>query len=596
MTTERWWEAASILERWNGVFQGGGAKGVAYVGALRAVAEHRCWFQAVAGSSAGAITACLIAAGLSPAELEARSAEGLASLRKARWWHHVDAIMGADRPLYETSALRDWLEGLLRGQVARLRGPRVDIETDVTFAELFDATGIDLFVVVLDADGGTPVVLNHTNAPETQVSWAVVASSAIPGALPKQALVMGGDGEHWRQSRIFDGGAWANYPRFIFADASFRAFRHLDAVPDTVRTVGFVLKAASEDPALLLDRPGQFVGETEVKSRLPKREMPGGKLQRFCAALGLGLAFAAMLGVLFAGHPLYSWEGAAWQAAVALPLLIIGRKSILPVLIDFLGFLAGGRMVRVILLGAIALCFGLSLWALHELRDLFGLRPAGDDPLAGLWTPVTFFLMLALPAAIAIVAGLLLVTFRFQTFLLFDATSVLGASLGAAVKVPVWAGAGPGDHVIVVPVSPAVRTTDFELPPEQRSAVISNAYEAATVRVAQILAVEPAESSSPELPAPAPARLPGPADFSPPPGPGGGLIAAGYFSLMASIFVGAFTYLLWENLRVGVGDQVTFNIALIVAACLVVGGSILVWLGRRRSRAPREHPTGSPIS
>lgn len=45
---------------------------------------------------------------------------------------------------------------------------------------------------------------------------------------------------------MFDGGAWANYPRFVFADASFRAFHQLDAVPDTVRTVGFcaALRAA----------------------------------------------------------------------------------------------------------------------------------------------------------------------------------------------------------------------------------------------------------------------------------------------------------------------------------------------------------------
>jgi hypothetical protein len=39
MAGERWWERPQRTELWNGVFQGGGAKGVAYVGALRAVSS-----------------------------------------------------------------------------------------------------------------------------------------------------------------------------------------------------------------------------------------------------------------------------------------------------------------------------------------------------------------------------------------------------------------------------------------------------------------------------------------------------------------------------------------------------------------------------
>jgi hypothetical protein len=39
MAGKRWWERPQRTELWNGVFQGGGAKGVAYVGALRAVSS-----------------------------------------------------------------------------------------------------------------------------------------------------------------------------------------------------------------------------------------------------------------------------------------------------------------------------------------------------------------------------------------------------------------------------------------------------------------------------------------------------------------------------------------------------------------------------
>lgn len=47
----------------DGAFEGGGAKGLAYLGALHAAAHCGIWFKRVAGTSAGSITAALIAAG-----------------------------------------------------------------------------------------------------------------------------------------------------------------------------------------------------------------------------------------------------------------------------------------------------------------------------------------------------------------------------------------------------------------------------------------------------------------------------------------------------------------------------------------------------
>ena len=47
----------------DGVFKGGGAAGVVYIGALMALARNGIWFHRTAGTSAGAITAAIIAAG-----------------------------------------------------------------------------------------------------------------------------------------------------------------------------------------------------------------------------------------------------------------------------------------------------------------------------------------------------------------------------------------------------------------------------------------------------------------------------------------------------------------------------------------------------
>jgi len=50
------------------IFEGGGAKGIAHVGAYAAADEMRFEFVGVAGASAGAIVASLIAVGFKPNE------------------------------------------------------------------------------------------------------------------------------------------------------------------------------------------------------------------------------------------------------------------------------------------------------------------------------------------------------------------------------------------------------------------------------------------------------------------------------------------------------------------------------------------------
>src|SRR5690349_6403506 len=69
----------------NGVFKGGGAKGIVYAGALKAATERDVVFTAVAGSSAGAITAALVAADLDPSRLEEEATRGLAAVHGNGW-------------------------------------------------------------------------------------------------------------------------------------------------------------------------------------------------------------------------------------------------------------------------------------------------------------------------------------------------------------------------------------------------------------------------------------------------------------------------------------------------------------------------------
>jgi hypothetical protein len=60
----------------DGIFKGGGTAGVAYIGSLMALARHGVWFHRTAGTSAGAITAAIIAAGYDANEIDFLGAPG----------------------------------------------------------------------------------------------------------------------------------------------------------------------------------------------------------------------------------------------------------------------------------------------------------------------------------------------------------------------------------------------------------------------------------------------------------------------------------------------------------------------------------------
>ena len=81
-----WHGRPGVIEHlFYGVFEGGGAKGVAYTGALLALAESKCWFRAMAGASAGAITAALVASGLPPEDMESMTDKALKFVQTGVW-------------------------------------------------------------------------------------------------------------------------------------------------------------------------------------------------------------------------------------------------------------------------------------------------------------------------------------------------------------------------------------------------------------------------------------------------------------------------------------------------------------------------------
>lgn len=202
----------------NGVFQGGGAKSIAYGGALRALRSRHLWFGSVAGASAGAITATLIASGMSVEELETATPQVLAATSAPIATRLGKATMGWATSLFESDGLRRWLDATLAERIGS------DGRQPVTFRQLHDATGIELYVLALDLATELPVIFNRRTTPDVEVAGAVVASSAIPGGFPAGRAVFGHEHGGARVHQLVDGAGWANYPGFIFRDDGFRTW------------------------------------------------------------------------------------------------------------------------------------------------------------------------------------------------------------------------------------------------------------------------------------------------------------------------------------------------------------------------------------
>ncbi|MFS0911062.1 patatin-like phospholipase family protein [Microbacterium sp. 179-I 3D2 NHS] len=217
----------------NGVFKGGGAKGVVYAGALHEVRARGIWFTSVAGASAGAITATLIAAGYGPDDILRLAPEALPTVRL----NLLTWLGGRERSLYKTAALRDWVEGRLRDRLPNAASGAI------TFAQLNElGPGIELNVVAMDLARNEPIVFNWRLTPDFSIAEAVIASSAIPVAMPGRRVLVIRPGRTNQIHRLVDGGTWANYPAFIYRDPSLRSYFGLPAL-EFPNTLGFVIES-----------------------------------------------------------------------------------------------------------------------------------------------------------------------------------------------------------------------------------------------------------------------------------------------------------------------------------------------------------------
>lgn len=207
----------------NLVFEGGGVKGIAYAGAIQVLEQQGILPQItrVAGTSAGAITAMLLALGAGSADIakivggtDFRQFMDASLLPTSNIWRLI-----SDYGWYKGDAFAGWIQGIIK---------RFGGDTDLTFAGLRalrskGGTFRDLYMIGSDLSRQRPVVFSGDDTPDTPIWYATRTSMSIP--LFFQAIKTAGD------VRV-DGGVTWNYPIDLFDERRFLVNPKAGVKPD----------------------------------------------------------------------------------------------------------------------------------------------------------------------------------------------------------------------------------------------------------------------------------------------------------------------------------------------------------------------------
>ncbi|WP_411334850.1 patatin-like phospholipase family protein [Metabacillus indicus] len=193
----------------DGVFEGGGVRGIAFTGAIQAMEEEKIEWERLAGTSAGAVIAALLAAGYKSYEIREHLIElDFTKFRGRTFLNYIPIIGGLLQLMihlgfYKNSYLEEWIDGLLSAKGIR------------TFADLPQDK---LKIIASDVSNGEILILpddlpKYKMKPsDLKVSKAVMMSASIPFFFRPVK---------WKSSSqftsyILDGGLLSNFPIWLF--------------------------------------------------------------------------------------------------------------------------------------------------------------------------------------------------------------------------------------------------------------------------------------------------------------------------------------------------------------------------------------------
>ncbi len=479
---EYWYDRPGVIEHlFYGVFEGGGAKGVAYTGALLAMAESKCWFRAVAGASAGAITAALVASGLPPEAMESMTDKALELVRTGVWagLRRLPSTTG----YFQSDSLRAWLNDIFKEQVQK---SGVIPAAEVTFDELYAATRIELNVVATDLSLKTQVIFSHIETPNCAVADAVVASSSIPYAFPSRLLQVA-DGDRLSLHTIVDGGVWSNFPIHIFEDKTFRKSHGRD--PEEIepdRVLGFLLRE-HEEQAPPRGEDVKFLEAAVQVREFRAPEWSGDRKTEADVRSGLGSKIGTL--VVYPFSLLGRFVG--WNSPVDHGRWPTPRSPLARNLVNSINGLLGGTYPP--LFGALG--FGVVAVGAWQVISFLG-----TDQINALqatdWTDISSYAARPFAVILTLLAVAVAILVVFASLLGFMANFLLlRASRRILYGLVTTYVAGPGApewmakrrNIIALPIPSTVKTLTFEMTAKTRQDLIKSAKQATFTKLKTLL-------------------------------------------------------------------------------------------------------------
>ncbi|XP_062569916.1 uncharacterized protein LOC134231985 [Saccostrea cucullata] len=189
----------------NLVFEGGGAKGVAYPGAIQALEELGLIKQIkrFAGTSVGSMTACMVALGYNSTKIK--------EVLEKDFRTFYDARLGRLSLIPNMLFHLGWqpmntLYEFFGDLVAEKLGNK-----DATFKDLYTKTGKELCIVVMNVNNMEEEYFHLKTTPNVPLRMAMRMSASLPGLMQPVQYVISG-----QKNLYIDGGVLVNYPISCF--------------------------------------------------------------------------------------------------------------------------------------------------------------------------------------------------------------------------------------------------------------------------------------------------------------------------------------------------------------------------------------------
>ncbi len=210
----------------NLVFEGGGVKGIAYVGALEYLISISLKeggrpidlneIQRVAGTSAGAIAALLVSLNYSVDDIRKKFEEldfrDFADKVNIFEWAFSRFIKG-EHYLYKGEKVLEWIQKRIEEKLGK---------KSVTFQELKEGGGKDLYIVGTNLSQQRIDIFSQEHTPNMPIDVAVRTSMAIPFVFKGVNFsIENGIYNHNGTEVYVDGGVMCNYPIEIFDNIDY---------------------------------------------------------------------------------------------------------------------------------------------------------------------------------------------------------------------------------------------------------------------------------------------------------------------------------------------------------------------------------------